>query len=498
MDTDAEGGMAPYLSCICATAILCLLTSCGQPELSAPEEATSDEESLLAVKGPTLIDVRTGSRSENVTILLEAGHIVEIQPSAYDEVPAHAGIIDARGKYVIPGLWDVHTHIQTQDELDLFFPLLVAHGVLGVRDAGGLLPEEFAVGAARHEHAPRVVAAGPLVDGPAPAGEDDAAIVDALVAKGVGYIKVFSQLPRERFIAIAKRAEELGIHVAGHVPVAVNPAEASDAGLRTMEHFLEVHLSVSENEQELRQARLAQLERGFTSLGDSIRALGFPPLEPLLVGWSDDKASVLFRRLAANRTWQVPTLADFRAWAKSGEPSFWQDERLSLLPESWLASWRTDQHSAFSDMVPAELPAFYAHLESWYQAQLDLTRRMHEAGVGFLAGTDTSAWNFQVPGAAVHDELALFVEAGFTPLEALQTATVNVAAYLEIEGYDGTVSVGQAADFVLLDADPLLDIRNTTQISGIVFNGYYIDADEIDRLLGSGTSPSDRGDIALR
>ena len=456
--------------------MLSLTASCAMQE--PPQQLAQQAQPPLAVAGATVIDARTGSRIENATIIVEAGQIAAITPSSNAEVPAAAHIIDARGKYVIPGLWDLHIHIRSQDELDLFFPLLVAHGVLGFRDTGGLLPREFVAGSERHQYVPRVIAAGPIINGPAPEGEEDAAVVDSLVAEGVDYIKIGSRVPRERFLAMAERAAELGIHVAGHVPITVNAADASDAGLRTMEHFLEIHLAISEDESDLRQTRVAAIDQEY-----SIRSVGFPPLEPLLAAWSDDKASALFGRLVANRTWQVPTLADFRAWAASGKSSFWEDDRLSLLPESWLESWRPDQHREFRDIPPAELPAFYAHLDNWYRAQLEMTRRMHDAGVGFLAGTDASAGNFQVPGATLHDELASFVDAGFTSLEALQTATVNVADYLEIEGYDGTVSVGQEADFVLLDADPVADIQNTTQIFAVVLDGSFIDRRALDELL---------------
>jgi hypothetical protein len=289
-------------------------------------------------------------------------------------------------------------------------------------------------------------------------------------------------VPRERLVAIVERADELGSHAAGHVPVAMSAGDASDVGLRTMEHFLEVHLSVSAREQTLRQDRLATVGGGFSSLGELIRLLAYPPPDPLLKDWSDQKASALFNRLATNQTWQVPTLADYSAWARSGDESFLQDERLSLLPDSWIDSWQVNRHVAFNDLSSDELEVFYSRLETWFHAHMKLTGLMHEAGVGFLAGTDSAAWNFQVPGATLHDELALFVEAGLSPLEALRTATINVAEYLQIENYDGTVSVGQEADFLLLDADPLMDVRNISRIFGVVSDGIYIDREEIEHL----------------
>lgn len=442
------------------------------------DSSAAQEHPRFAVSGLRVVDVRSGSRLENVTITVTSGRITAITQETDAALAPNVQLVDARGKYVIPGLWDVHTHVQSQAELDLFFPLLVGHGVLGIRDMGGMLPREFLEGSKRHRYVPRVVAAGPIINGPAPEGEEDTKVVESLASEGVGLIKIGSRVPRERFLAMADRAEELGIHVAGHVPITVSAGEASDAGLRTMEHLLELHLAISEDETDLRQSRIEAIDRDY-----SIRSVAYPPLAPLIAAWSDEKASALFARLVANSTWQVPTLADFHAWAASGRSSFWQDDRLSLLPQAWLDSWRPDQHFQFRHIPEAELGEFYKQLEEWYRAQLDMTRRMHDAGVGFLAGTDASAWNFQVPGATLHDELARFVDAGFTPLEALQTATVNVAEYLKIEGYDGTVSVGQEADFVLLDANPLDDIQNTTRIFAVVSDGEFIDRRELDDLL---------------
>ena len=137
----------------------------------------------------------------------------------------------------------------------------------------------------------------------------------------------------------------------------------------------------------------------------------------------------------------------------------------------------------FSNIPKEELPDYYHHINQWSEAYVHFTRLFHQHGVKFLTGTDVANWNLQVPGATVHDELAIFVEAGLSPLEALQTATSNVADYLQIDGYDGTVSAGQEADFVILEADPLEDIRNTTKISAIVLDGSHIDQNEISKLL---------------
>jgi imidazolonepropionase-like amidohydrolase len=440
-------------------------------------------DSVLAVRAVNIIDTRTGARARDATIVVRAGIIETVGPSSAVHVPQGARLIEARGKYVIPGLWDLHVHIRNQEELNVFFPLLVAFGVLGIRDAGGLLPRDYHELGARQQYAPQVVAAGNPVDGPAPEGTADiAAVVDSLAGEGVGFVKVFSMLPRDRFLAILDRARQRGLHVAGHVPVAVSAQEASDAGMRTMEHLLEIHLAVSTQEAELRAQRLRATGQKL-SHGEQIRVLAFPPLEPLLDSWSDAKATALFQRFVANQTWQDPTLVLFQAWAAAGTESFWRDPLLEYIPTAWKESWRPDRHQWVKEIPRAELPAFYAHVTRWHRAQLDLTRRMHGAGVRFLAGTDASQWNFMVPGSSLHDELALFVRAGFSPLEALQTATINPAEYLGITASAGTVAVGRRADFLLLDADPLADIRNTRRLSAVVIRGRFLDRSLLDGIL---------------
>ncbi len=463
-------------------ALLLFLSSCSfntaaqQPSPSVP----------LAVTGVIVIDVRNGSRTSNATILIEAGRITAVGTTRDVRIPLGSRVFNARGKYVIPGLWDLHTHIQNQRELDVFFPLLVAHGILGVRDTDGLLPREFRELGKRHQYVPHVVACGTAVDGPAPAGVADAAIVDELADKGVDYIKVLSMVPRERFLAIIARAKQRGLHVAGHVPIAVSAAEASDAGLRTMEHLEEILLNVSSRETELRSARLASLS-GRTTFVDQVLVMAFPAIEPFLSDWSDAKASALFKKFVANHTWQTPTFELFRVWgaALGDDPSFWNDPNLAFVPKDWRESWRPEHSQFLTGLSRSEVQGLILRIKAWHRSQLDLVRRMHAAGVRFLAGTDVSQWNFMVPGVSLHDELARFVEAGFSPLEALQTATINPAEYLGITDSAGTVAPGKRADFLVLDADPTENIANTKRISAVVVGGRLLDRNKLNRMLDS-------------
>jgi hypothetical protein len=453
--------------------LVVLAAGCGHPLAS----------SVLAITGATVIDVRDGSRISNAAILVENGSISTIGPAGQTAVPGTARIIDARGKYVIPGLWDMHTHIQNQRELDVFFPLLVANGVVGIRDCNGLFPSEFRTLGGEQRYRPRVFASGAAVDGAAPPGVADAAIVDELADKGVDFVKIFSLVPRERFLAIAKRARDRGLHIAGHIPTAVSAAEASGAGLRTMEHFDEILVNVSSRETELRATRLASIGR-FSKFADLVWEQAFPTIEPLLSTWDDGKASALFATFVRNATWQTPTLELYRVWtiAPFDDPAFWDNRDLAFMPIDWRESWRGDHSEFMVGKPPSERRALRRRVQQWYQSQIDVARRMHQAGVKFLAGTDVSNWNFMVPGISLHDELARLVAVGLSPLEALQTATINPATYLGVEDA-GVVGIGKRADFLVLDADPTVTIGNTRQIAAVSLGGEIIDRRELDEML---------------
>src|SRR5262249_20594443 len=157
--------------------------------------------------------------------------------------------------------------------------------------------------------------------------------------------------------------------------------------------------AASSQEAAIRAARTAAAQQQMSAVEVSM-LVAFSPLEPLLSSWSDDKAIALFERFVANHTWQTPTLELYRVWADalSGESSFWDDPELKLFPKAWVDSWRPERHKFLVGMGSSERVTLASRTKQWYRAQLDLVRRMHGAGVGFLAGTDASQWNFMVPG----------------------------------------------------------------------------------------------------
>ena len=421
--------------------------------------------------------------------MLEGDRIVavarRIQP------PRGAQVIDARGKFLIPGLWDMHMHLGLPDT---FFPLLVAHGVTGVREMFSGIPLPEIQRWRANPGVPRIVASG-FLDGPLmlssgliPPGAiavgtpDQATFAVRLLARsGYDFLKVYNSLPREAYFAIAREARARGIPFAGHVPEEVSPAEAAEAGQRSQEHLINILLACSTQEEALRAERIRVMYSDRISGEERLRLLGFPKAEGLFDTYSPEKAANLFATFVRTGTWQVPTLALLHGFAYGDD--FVKDPRARYLPESWRRTAHPRDKSYMQGLTPQQFDALVARIRALLERHEKLAGDMHRAGVQFLAGTDTSLTNPVIPGAGLHLELALLVESGFTPYQALETATRNPARYLGMLDWLGTIEPGKAADLVLLDADPLADIHNTEKIRAVVMRGRYFPRAELDGML---------------
>jgi imidazolonepropionase-like amidohydrolase len=397
--------------------------------------------------------------------------------------PAGAKVVDGRGKYLIPGLWDMHVHAVFDERLDSMFPTFVANGVLGIRDMGTSMPlaeidqlrKETASGS---RLGPRIVAAGPILDGrPKPLRPNFLAIntpeegretVRRLKTGGADLIKVYSELSRDSFLAIADEAKKQNIPFAGHVPFSVSALEASDAGQKSMEHLWGIYLSCSSREEELRSEML----KGGVNLSGSERIR--LEMDEAAASYDERKAADVFAHLAKNGTWMVPTFKAVLPDSEIFDLRVTTDPRLKYIPLAIQKRW-------------TEAAAAGAAIKSKsFERKLQVVGAMHRAGVPFLAGTDT-AWiqPYTYAGFSLHDELALLVKAGLTPMESLQTATINPARFLVMEKDLGTIAMGKIANLVLLDADPLADIHNTTKISAVFLAGKEFDRPALDQMLRS-------------
>lgn len=439
--------------------------------------------SLTYITQVTVLDAVAGKEIPDRTVIISGDRILEVTASNRVKPRSDAQIVDGKGKYLIPGLWDMHVHALFPERLDSMFPMFVAKGVLGIRDMGTSMPladierlhQEIASGS---RLGPRFVAAGPLLDGrPKPFKDNFLAIttpergratVDSLKAQGADFIKVYSSLSRETFLAIAEEARKQNISFGGHVPFSVPVLEASDAGMKSMEHMFGVYLSCSSREDELR----AEMLKGGPNLDgwDRVR------LEELDASDSYDaaKAATVFAHLAKNKTWQVPTLTAIRAWARGFDAGVTSDPRLKYIPPSFQQRWSKEAKSSTDTVRFAKL----------HEQKLRILGDLHRAGVPVMAGSD-EAWYqaYTYAGFSLHDELSLLVRGGFTPMEALQSATIDPARFLGRDKDLGSIEGGKFADLVLLDADPLSDISNTQKINTVIVNGRVLDRKALDSLL---------------
>ena len=403
----------------------------------------------LAITGVNVVDVVDGRIVPNSTVTISGQTIKSLVPDGVP--PTGARVVDGRGKFLIPGLWDMHAHIQGNEKA--WLRLDIANGVTGIRDMGAdldfILDIREATASGR-TLGPRIVAAGPILDD-APGdwplrmrvrnADESRAAVQLLKRRGVDLIKVHNYTPREVFFAIVDEARRQKLPVAGHVPLKVTIQEGVDAGMVSVEHFSE-------------DGRVWKA------------CSGGPQYRP-------EACRPFFEMLARRGVWQTPTLLAMAEGPVIGTPA-------SAISRDQLAY----ANKAFLDMQAGnqsffiKQPEVLGILKNLAEVGKTVTRDMAAAGVGILAGCDA-----MIAGFCVHDELALMVAGGMTPLAALQTATVNPARYLGREMTLGTVASGRSADLVLLDANPLEDIANVRRIRAVVAAGRIFDRSALDQLL---------------
>jgi imidazolonepropionase-like amidohydrolase len=404
---------------------------------------TYPEQKALVLTHLTIIDVAGGAPKPDMTVVITGDHITDLGEAGKVSVPQGGRVIDAGGKFLIPGLWDMHVHWYSRDTLTLF----TANGVTGIRQMFGNSDlfrwrDEIAKGSLQ---GPRMVVASPIIDGPQPVWPNSISVRDEAEGRkavkrvkqlGADFVKVYSLLPREAYFGIADEARKQGLPFEGHVPFTVSAAEASDAGQKSIEHLTGV---------------IKTLET-----------------------FSDKKETELFAHFIKNGTWQCPTLTVLRNTAYQDDPNIRNDERLKFIPRQVLGRWGQRMANRGDEN--------YANAKRRFQKGVEVIGDMSRAGVPLLAGTDTGN-PYCFPGFSLHDELVLLVKAGLTPTESLRAATLNPAKFFGLDQKLGTIEQGKLADLVLLDANPLEDIRNTQRIDAVIMNGRFYDRKALDKML---------------
>ena len=428
---------------------------------------------MLTITHATVVNTVTGALQPDTTVTIAGNRIQQVVPSKSAGAPKGT-VVDAHGQYLIPGLWDMHTHVffgsTAKDGDDLILPLLLANGITGVRDMGSALDPVLHARneiAAHREMGPRMIVSGPMLDGPKSTykaaiaistPDDGRKAVDMLKARGADFVKVQSGVPREAYFAIADEAKKIGIPFEGHVPDAIRASEAVAAGQRTFEHLIGIFEASSPDE--------TKYLAGKKTVGMFLDTYD-PKLEANIISL-----------LAAKQVWQCPTLYWERGQWLVDAIDYTKDPDLAYAGKTWVTKWPRSQKSIMQTLDTDPLPV----REKFVEHELGIVRRLHAANVPFLAGTDTPAGVDVIPGISLHLELQRFVAAGFAPLEALQTATLNPAKFYGRTKDFGTVEQGRIADVVLLRENPLTDIANTRTVTAVIADGRYISQKQLNEM----------------
>jgi hypothetical protein len=467
--------------------------------VSACTRVTSGSNDRLVIDHVTVVDVMAGRTRPDMRVVIDGRRIISVEPNAgHDDASRRRAsssrqVLDGRGKYLIPGLWDMHVHIDTSESW--FFPLAIAAGVTGVRDMGGHLSSarEWKRGTAALSMRPRIVTSGPILTGPVD-DEDPRLVrvatpaegrraVDTLLNARVDFIKVHDWLDRATYLAVANEAARRRSSIAGHLPVFVDPADAAAAGQRSIEHMGGGWSS------------LLLFASRDTGLIDSVRTWARTATGPaglmqkMTPEWRDRiatsfdsaRARRLARELARHGVWITPTTY-FSAYLTLMplDSAIVRDERLSYLP------------AEIRDLTQYVVPParFVRPIRETsemrvYAARARLLRILLDEGVRILAGTDVGPYGPMIPGFSLHDELVRLVADGLSPAEALRAATINPARFLLQADSLGRVVSGSVADLVLLDADPLVDIGNVRRISAVIVGGKVVSSERRTQMLDS-------------
>jgi imidazolonepropionase-like amidohydrolase len=462
-------------------AVLCMV--CLVPHVSAAQSKQFASKPL-EITDVTVIDTTGAPAKPGQTVIVEGNRISQVGDAKKVHAPKGAQVVNARGLYVIPGLWDMHVHIW---ETDRTFSMLIANGVLGVRNMGGHLDElkRWRTQVVSGELlGPHMVISGPLVDGLNPAHPDHSvvvhdpaegrAIVDSLKQSGVDFIKVFDNLTPDEYYAIAEESKKVGLPFAGHLPRGIWASDASTAGQLSIEHLFG---SLEESSKNFDQIVHLNDSPPVSPAEKSVGALTLLKLE--VNSYDPERLKNLAVLFVKNGTWQVPTLVARRVVPFLNDAATVNDPRLAYIGQKDRKEWNEMRDRLIADNPPE----FWTLHRAAYEEELTITREYHRDGVSILGGTDAGGPPFVIPGFDLHNELAALVNAGFTPLEALQSVTLDAAQFLGRADDFGSVANGKAADLVLLDANPLDDIHNTQKIRAVIVQGKYLDRAALDALL---------------
>jgi imidazolonepropionase-like amidohydrolase len=415
----------------------------------------------IVITNVNVVDVKTGKILKNKTIAVDSNRISAI----YDNEIISANptiLVDGKSKYIIPGLWDMHAHYKwSHVDLD---PLLIFNGITGVREMWGNMPAFVEIPKRSQQEgllSPDVYLSGDLLDGNPPSFPAGCLVVTtpaeaigavkSQIDQGVDFIKVYSSLSEECFMAIAREANKRNITFAGHIPNRVSIYKAIEAGMASSEHLY-----------------------GFLNVCSSADTSN----EALISTFSEKRFDSICSVLAKSRMWLCPTLTVNRAMSYLNDSIFTNDNRMSYLPGYVLEIWNQKMHP----YTKSQIDNFANSSRVRYLFELSLIGKMNKKGVKFLAGTDFPN-PYVFPGFSLHDELSLMVKGGMTALDALRSATLNAAIFMNKTTDFGSVEEGKLASLILLNKNPLENIENTKTIETVIIRGKVYNREALDLML---------------
>ncbi len=423
----------------------------------------------LVIENGNVIDIVSGNINKQ-TIFITEGRIVKLSDEG-DNKPFESEItLDGTDKYILPGFWDNHVHFRGGDSLIQankdFLKLFIMNGITTVRDAGGDLTSSVMDWKQQIDDkalvGPTIFSSGPKIDGKNAtwAGslvvekeEDIAVALDSLEAINVDFVKLYdSRISGELYLKTIQEATKRGMITSGHMPFTVELDEALYAGIGAIEHLYYVLKGCSTEEKEITEA-IKNREYGFWS-----------SMEKLIATYEDSTAQNTFSSLKEHNTYVVPTLHIGNVLSYLDEVNHENDTYLKLMPSGIVKTYEGRIRSSYNSSEEArqnrkELNTFFKSLE----------KSLSDAEVKLLAGSDSGAFNsYTYPGISLHKELEVMANTGISNLKALQNSAYNGAHFLKKESDYGTVEVGKISDLIILNSNPLNNIKNTRDINFVI------------------------------
>lgn len=414
--------------------IFVIWMSCSSVQNNKPEST------FLIIRNINVVDVSSGRILPNQDVVVKDELIYFVGKSFSEKIPSHSKYIDGKGKYLCPGLWDMHFHLCWDKNNDtLLFPALLQNGITGIRDMGGDLKIMNNFKSESQNFKPAIFGAGPMIDGNPPVYNDFSlpvddntnmtAVLDSLKNNGVDFFKTYSLIKEKQLLEISNYTKKNNFQFAGHLSEYIEPEISILSGQKSIEHLNRLDIIWEENKKRL----------------DSIATL-----------------------MNENHTYLCPTLITYQLKTKVRDTSialFNYSKYISAtLMSEWQAAWkkRLNRHTKLAD---------WDELNKTFQSQMQLINHINKMGVMILSGSDFAGMPYVYPGISLHQELKLLVEAGLTNHEALKTATINPANFMAKQNHFGSVTVGKYADLLILKNNPLENIENLRTIQFVISKG---------------------------